>query len=52
MYKILAKLLANILCSVIGSVISESQTAFVKDRHILDGILVVNEVVDEYRKEV
>ncbi|GAU51343.1 hypothetical protein TSUD_13210 [Trifolium subterraneum] len=38
-YKILAKVLANRLRLVIGSVISESQTAFVKDRQIPDGIL-------------
>ncbi|MCI45686.1 LINE-1 reverse transcriptase like, partial [Trifolium medium] len=31
-------------------VISESQTAFVKDRQILDGILIANKVVDEARK--
>jgi hypothetical protein len=47
LYKILAKLLANRLRMVIGSVISETQTAFVKDRQILDGILIANEVVDE-----
>jgi len=47
LYKILAKLLANRLRLVIGSVISESQTAFVKNRQILDGILIANEVVDE-----
>jgi hypothetical protein len=35
---------------VIGSVISESKTAFVKDRQILDGILIANETVDEARK--
>ncbi|PNX65646.1 cysteine-rich receptor-like protein kinase, partial [Trifolium pratense] len=39
-----------ILRLVIGSVISESQTVFVKDRQILDGILIANEVVDEARK--
>jgi hypothetical protein len=50
LYKILAKVLANRLRMVIGSVISESQTAFVKDRQILDGILIANEVVDEARK--
>ncbi|CAJ2652040.1 unnamed protein product [Trifolium pratense] len=49
-YKILAKVLANRLRLVIGSVISESQTALVKDRKILDGILIANEVVDEARK--
>jgi hypothetical protein len=48
--KILAKLLANRLRIVIGSVISETQTAFVKDRQILDGILIANEVVDEARR--
>ncbi|GAU10072.1 hypothetical protein TSUD_421240, partial [Trifolium subterraneum] len=50
LYKILAKVLANMLRLVIGSVIYESQTAFVKDRQILDGILIANEVVDEARK--
>ncbi|CAJ2627985.1 unnamed protein product [Trifolium pratense] len=50
LYKILAKVLANRLRTVIGSVISESQSAFVKDRQILDGILIANEVVDEARK--
>ncbi|CAJ2637778.1 unnamed protein product [Trifolium pratense] len=50
LYKILAKVLANRLRQVIGSVISESQTAFVKNRQILDGILIANEIVDEARK--
>ncbi|PNX60849.1 cysteine-rich receptor-like protein kinase, partial [Trifolium pratense] len=50
LYKILAKVLADRLRLVIGSVISESQTAFVKDRQILDGILIANEVVDDARK--
>jgi len=50
LYKILAKLLSNRLKVVIGSVVSESQTAFVKDRKILDGILIANEVVDEARR--
>jgi hypothetical protein len=50
MYKILAKILANRLRVVIGSLISDSQSAFIKGRQILDGILVANEVVDEARK--
>jgi hypothetical protein len=49
LYKILAKVLANRLRMVIGSVISESQTTFVKDRQILDDILIANEVADEAR---
>jgi len=50
MYKILAKVLANQLRVVVGKVISETQTTFVKDRQILDGILIANEVVDEASK--
>ncbi|GAU15385.1 hypothetical protein TSUD_04550 [Trifolium subterraneum] len=50
LYKILAKVLANRLRLVVGSVISESQSAFVKGRQILDGILIANEVVDEARR--
>jgi len=46
----LAKLLANRLRTVIGSVISDTQSAFIKGRHILDGILVANEVVDKAKK--
>lgn len=50
LYKILAKILANRLRQVIGSVVSEVQPAFVKNRKILDGILIANEVVDEAHK--
>jgi len=50
LYKILAKVLANRLRQVIGSVVSEVQSTFVKNRQILDGILIANEVVDEARK--
>ena len=50
LYKILAKLLANRLRQFIVSVISDARSAFVKDRQILDGILIANEVVDEARK--
>jgi len=46
-YKVLAKVLANRLRSVIGSVIFDSQSAFVKGKQILDGILIANEVVNE-----
>ena len=50
MYKILAKVLANRLRSVIGSVVSESQSAFIKGRQILDGIITANEIVDEVHR--
>ena len=49
MYKVLAKIFANRLRAVIGSVVSDSQSAFVKGNQILDGILVANEAVDEAR---
>jgi hypothetical protein len=45
-----AKILTNRLRLVICSVISESQTAFMIDRQILDGILIVNEAVDKVSK--
>ena len=50
LYKILAKLLANRLRQVMGTVISDTRSMFIKNRQILDGILVANEVVDEVRK--
>ena len=50
MYKILPKVLANRLRSIMDSVTLDSQSAFIKGRQILDGIMVANEVVDEARK--
>lgn len=45
-YKILAKVLASRLKKVLPNVISKCQSAFLRERHILDGVVVVNEVVD------
>ncbi|GJT36740.1 putative RNA-directed DNA polymerase, eukaryota, reverse transcriptase zinc-binding domain protein [Tanacetum coccineum] len=47
---IIGKLLANRLGSVIGSCISSEQSAFIKGRNILDGPLILNEVMAWYRK--
>ncbi|GJV47498.1 RNA-directed DNA polymerase, eukaryota, reverse transcriptase zinc-binding domain protein [Tanacetum coccineum] len=44
-YKIIAKVLANRLARVIDSIISPEQSAFIKQRQILDGPLMVNEVI-------
>ena len=50
MYKVMAKVLANRLCVVITSVVSVSQSTFVKGKQSLGGILVANEIVDEARQ--
>lgn len=44
-YKIICKLLANRLEEVIVSVVSMNQSAFIKGRHILDGLFILNEIV-------
>ncbi|GJR44673.1 RNA-directed DNA polymerase, eukaryota, reverse transcriptase zinc-binding domain protein, partial [Tanacetum coccineum] len=44
-YKIIAKVLANRLARVIDTIISLEQSAFIKHRQILDGPLMVNEVI-------
>ncbi|MCI03311.1 LINE-1 reverse transcriptase like, partial [Trifolium medium] len=46
MYKILAKVLATRLKKVLGKLISPVQSAFLPNRQILDGVLVVNELLD------
>jgi len=47
LYKVLTKVLANRLLVIIGSVVSDSQSAFIQRKKILDGILIANKVVDE-----
>jgi len=50
LYKIVAKVLANRLRMVVDKVVSETHTTFVKNRQILDGLLIANEAVDEAKK--
>ena len=45
-YKIIAKILANRFCVVMGDIISASQNAFMRDRQILDPVLIANECLD------
>ncbi|GKU98706.1 hypothetical protein SLEP1_g11675 [Rubroshorea leprosula] len=48
-YKILSKVLANRLKNVMSEIISETQSAFIGGRQLVDSVLVLNEVVDEVR---
>ncbi|KAK2659273.1 hypothetical protein Ddye_005806 [Dipteronia dyeriana] len=49
MYKILAKVLANRLKNVMDVIISECQTAFVKNSQILDNYVVAEEIIHEWK---
>nr|GEV77415.1 RNA-directed DNA polymerase, eukaryota, reverse transcriptase zinc-binding domain protein [Tanacetum cinerariifolium] len=44
-YKVVTKILANRLTTVISGLISNTQSAFVANRHILDGPFILNEVL-------
>ncbi|KAJ0492289.1 putative RNA-directed DNA polymerase [Helianthus annuus] len=48
--KVVSKILANRLKMVLGSVISNSQSAFLGGRSILDGPLIINEVCSWIKK--
>lgn len=50
MYKIIAKILARHLKTVMDSIIGESQTAFLKGRNILDGVVILNEAIEDSKK--
>jgi hypothetical protein len=50
LYQLLSKVLAKRLSKVMNSIISASQSAFLKRRHLVDGVLFVNEVVDLAKK--
>ena len=50
LYKLLSKVLARRLAGVMNSIISPSQLTFIKGRNLVDGVLVVNELVDYARR--
>ncbi|GJX34045.1 putative RNA-directed DNA polymerase, eukaryota, reverse transcriptase zinc-binding domain protein, partial [Tanacetum coccineum] len=49
-YKIIAKILANRLAKVVDKIISQDQSAFISGRQILDGPLMLSEMIDWYKK--
>nr|GEV57914.1 RNA-directed DNA polymerase, eukaryota [Tanacetum cinerariifolium] len=44
-YKVVTKILANRLATVISGLVSDSQSAFIANRQILDGPFILNEVL-------
>ncbi|XP_071705162.1 uncharacterized protein [Rutidosis leptorrhynchoides] len=45
-FKIIAKVLANRVSTIIDHVINDEQSTFVCDRHILDGTLMIGELIE------
>ncbi|GAU32684.1 hypothetical protein TSUD_145580 [Trifolium subterraneum] len=50
LYKLVAKVLAARLGKVLGELIPKTQSAFLKGRQLVDGVVVVNEIVDYAKK--
>jgi hypothetical protein len=50
LYKLVAKVLAGRLASVMDKLISFNQSAFIKGRQLVDGVVAVNEIIDVARK--
>jgi hypothetical protein len=54
LYKLVAKVLAGRLAKVIDKLISPNQSAFIRGRQLVDGVVAVNEIIDlakQSRKE-
>jgi len=50
LYKVLSQVLANRLRCVMANIISETQSAFIHGRQILDGLLIATELVEDARR--
>lgn len=49
-YKIIANIITDRLSKVMDQVIGDNQIAFIKGRNIMDGIFILNEVMEEAKK--
>ena len=52
LYKILAKVLSNRIKQVMPMIISESQSTFIGGRNILDRVVIANEIIDGWKKNM
>lgn len=50
LYKIISKLLSLRMKVVLGTLVGDSQSAFLTDRNILDGVVILNEVVEDAKR--
>ncbi|XP_058741725.1 uncharacterized protein LOC131614114 [Vicia villosa] len=50
-HKIISMILAGRIKKILSSIISDCQSAFIPGRHMIDGVLVANELVDYSLKE-
>jgi hypothetical protein len=51
LYKLIAKVLASRLAKVMNTLIAPTQSTFIKGRNLVDGVLVMNELVDLARRQ-
>lgn len=51
LYKTVSKVLAKRMKLVMGLVIGEAQSTFIQGRNILDGVVILNETVEDAKKE-
>ena len=51
LYKVISKLLANRLKTILPKFIAPNQSAFVKDRLLMENLLLATEIIKDYHKE-
>lgn len=51
LYKVISKILANRLKKILSNFISLNQSAFVKDRVLMENVLMASELVKNYHKD-